>query len=122
MVTNLGKRRSPFSKTKSEPEKPELVAAAAEGNKEDLDKALSEILTRVRGSMQGSATAIFGQLGGWGESGKSAGCISPAVFNKFLQASDPGIKPAHIGGLWRKADVNCDGQLDLEEWRALLEK
>lgn len=82
---------------------------------EEREHVLDQILARIRGKMDVSPTDTFGRLGGW----EGAGAIQPSVFNSYLLAQESGITLQQVGGLWRRADTNCDGQLDLQEFRNL---
>mmetsp|Transcript_96462 Transcript_96462/g.268048 ORF Transcript_96462/g.268048 Transcript_96462/m.268048 type:complete len:548 (+) Transcript_96462:107-1750(+) len=91
------------------------VAADAETEKESNERALNDILVHVRGVLESSPAETFHRLDKMG-----VGAISPLDFTKFLRATKPGIRHHHVGGLWRRADLNCDGQLDLKEFCTLL--
>mmetsp|Transcript_49754 Transcript_49754/g.144370 ORF Transcript_49754/g.144370 Transcript_49754/m.144370 type:complete len:554 (+) Transcript_49754:97-1758(+) len=101
--------------------------SAAEGSKADNGQpaaelvhseswecVLNDILAHVRSNLEESSRVVFFKLDKMG-----TGAITPMEFTQFLRAHMPGIRHEHIGGLWRRADLNCDGQLDLKEFSIL---
>mmetsp|Transcript_130035 Transcript_130035/g.404494 ORF Transcript_130035/g.404494 Transcript_130035/m.404494 type:complete len:528 (+) Transcript_130035:83-1666(+) len=76
---------------------------------------LDDILKHIKSSMMSTPEKVFAALD---ESG--SGAITPLDFTQFLRNHMSGIRHQHVGGLWRRADLNCDGQLDLEEFCTLL--
>jgi len=73
-----------------------------------------DILSLVRKANKGQSPAnLFRTLGGW----DGAGALTPMVFAKFLLGAAPGTKPTSVGTLWWRADVNGDGQVDLQEFK-----
>mmetsp|Transcript_45607 Transcript_45607/g.145529 ORF Transcript_45607/g.145529 Transcript_45607/m.145529 type:complete len:575 (-) Transcript_45607:116-1840(-) len=82
---------------------------------ESWESVLNEILAHVKSVLQGPPEEVFGRL-----DTARAGAISPVAFSSFMRTTKPGIRSLHVGGLWRRADANCDGQLDLGEFCALL--
>jgi len=81
---------------------------------EDAQAALPQYILAIKAKMEMTPAEQFRKLGGW----KGTGAITPMVFTKFLR-SHVEITALHVGALWRLGDSNCDGQIDLQEFRAL---
>lgn len=105
------------------PSDPVAVAVgAAEGlgpqAAESWDPELPAILERLRLSMLStgmSPQVVFQQL-----DPASLGLLSPVVFEAFVRSWEPNLRRHHVSGLWRRADANGDGQVDLPEFYAFL--
>lgn len=72
------------------------------------------VALRVRGlqeTFEGLAPAPSGT--------KVGAAISPLIFRRFLAEVGPHIKRHQAGSLWRRGDINCDGQMDLAEFCTL---
>lgn len=82
---------------------------------ESWEQVLDGILAQLRNVLPGSPEETFRNLDKVG-----FGAITPMEFTQFLRANVSGIRHQHVGGLWRRGDINCDGQLDLGEFCTLL--
>mmetsp|Transcript_96588 Transcript_96588/g.278821 ORF Transcript_96588/g.278821 Transcript_96588/m.278821 type:complete len:584 (+) Transcript_96588:67-1818(+) len=83
---------------------------------EEIDRQLDTVLVRLSGMLRGGAREIFET-----KAGSAVATLSPVAFTKFLAELDPGLKKDLVGGLWRRGDRNCDGQLDLDEFCTLFD-
>lgn len=81
---------------------------------ERWEHTLDELMVKVRAVLRGTPDEVFSRL-----DVASAGAVAPMTFQDFLRACVPTITQQQIGGLWRRADANCDGQLSNEEWTTL---
>mmetsp|Transcript_51931 Transcript_51931/g.155108 ORF Transcript_51931/g.155108 Transcript_51931/m.155108 type:complete len:543 (-) Transcript_51931:187-1815(-) len=82
---------------------------------ESWDIMLCEILARLRSALPGPPEDAFARLDTYG-----TGAIAPLEFTQFCKELVPGIRHQHVGGLWRRADLDCDGQLNKMEFCTLL--
>jgi len=105
---NFGKRNS-TDKVETAP-KPQADSLPAE----NLEQVLDQLQMLLKRKILCSATEQFKRLGGW----DGSGALTPLVFNNFVRSLKIEMQRHHVGGLWRRADANCDGQIDLQEFRA----
>ena len=82
---------------------------------EDLQRTLDVAIYQLKNSVKGSPQLVFKQL-----DPRQTGNITPLEFSNFVQKRVQGISKAQVGGLWRLADRNCDGKLDIQEFTDLL--
>lgn len=82
---------------------------------EDIQKTLDAAIFQLKTNMKGPPQAVFKQL-----DKRKTGMVTPMEFSEFVQKNVSQISRAQIGGLWRMADRNCDGKLDLQEFTDLL--
>eukprot|EP00931_Biecheleriopsis_adriatica_P103572 TRINITY_DN78385_c0_g1_i1.p1 TRINITY_DN78385_c0_g1~~TRINITY_DN78385_c0_g1_i1.p1 ORF type:complete len:501 (-),score=82.76 TRINITY_DN78385_c0_g1_i1:112-1614(-) len=84
---------------------------------EDVEKMVDELLDKCVRSLQGCPSDIFQNL-----DTTSLGKLGPRTFQSFVATLVPGITMFQIGKLWRRGDVNCDGQLDCSEFCRLFKQ
>lgn len=116
----ITKRKLSFVKTSSmSPREQDSKAEPAAGDDapqitEAAEINLDGLVTKLSGVLRGGIRETFERL-----AGSSAATLSPVNFQVFLSEVDPGIKKHQAGGLWRRGDANCDGQMDFAEFNAL---
>ncbi|CAJ1342913.1 unnamed protein product [Effrenium voratum] len=95
---------------------PKAKASKKKLNAEDIQKALDLAVVQLKSSVRGQQPqAVFKQL-----DVKQNGTVTPLEFAHFIQKTVQGVSKTQVGGLWRLADRNCDGKLDLQEFSDLL--
>jgi len=73
-----------------------------------------ETVARLKKSLRGTPATVFRKVDKY-----SVGFISPLAFQAFLASNEPGISQQLVGCIWRKADLDCDGKVDLHEFGLL---
>mmetsp|Transcript_74978 Transcript_74978/g.195318 ORF Transcript_74978/g.195318 Transcript_74978/m.195318 type:complete len:563 (+) Transcript_74978:43-1731(+) len=125
LARNMGRRLSSYTQ-RSPPPSPKTCPTAAP--KEELfeaddgvhclevsERALDLLISKYRSFLRGSVRENFVRLVG----SRPSASLSPIAFQMFVSEVDPTISQFQAGGLWRRGDANCDGQMDLSEFAML---
>jgi len=85
----------------------EAETHGAEAMEKKIDGLIQEISPQIGASAKDFFISRAGDL---------TSTLSPLQFSMFLNELQPGLERKFAGALWRRADANCDGQLDMTEF------
>mmetsp|Transcript_125768 Transcript_125768/g.402556 ORF Transcript_125768/g.402556 Transcript_125768/m.402556 type:complete len:566 (-) Transcript_125768:217-1914(-) len=129
LARNMGRRLTSYKQNSLKPDAPPSPKRGpAAAPKEELleadesvhslevsERALDLLISKYRSFLRGSVRENFDRLVG----SRPSASLSPIAFQMFVSEVDPTINQFQAGGLWRRGDANCDGQMDLSEFAML---